>query len=73
MRKPHLVREVDPIAGTRAARRGAPFADAVQRQDGGLLEWAREERTGGVALMVLEEHASRSRGFREGLVESIRG
>ena len=36
--------------------RGHVFAHAVDRQDGGPLEWAREEGAGGMTLVVLNRH-----------------
>ena len=41
-----------------AERRRAPLADAVERQDRRLVERAREERAGGVALVVVGEDQS---------------
>ena len=40
-----LVRERQLVAAAVAVRCGGPFADAVQRENGSLLEWRREECT----------------------------
>ena len=40
-------------------RRRGPFADAVDRENRRLLERRREERAGGVRLVVLGEDESR--------------
>lgn len=44
-----------PCAGRGAERRRCPFADAVNRQHGGLAERAGEKRAGGVAHVVIAE------------------
>src|SRR5207302_1451333 len=54
-----MVREANAIAAARAAGRGRPFADAVERKDGGLLERAGEEGAGGVAFMMIGEDEPR--------------
>ncbi len=60
MRKPQLTRELQRIPGARSTRGGAPFADAVERQDGGFLEGARKKGAGGVAFVMLEEQQLRA-------------
>ena len=42
-------------------RGGAPFADAVQREDGGLVERAGEEGAGGMAFVMIQEDERRRR------------
>ena len=69
VQQPERVREVElalqidlvAVAHTDAARR--PLPHAVERQDGRVFERGREERAGGVALVVLgEPHILRHRG-----------
>ena len=55
VRKLHLLRQLDRVAAADADRGRRPLADAVERQDGGLVERAREERAGGMALVVIRE------------------
>ena len=55
MRKVHLVAEFDPVAAPRAQAGRGPFADAVDREQGGFLERRGEERARGVRLMVFGE------------------
>src|ERR1700721_1082295 len=35
--------------------RGAPLPDAIDRDDGGIIVWAREKRTGSMALVMIDE------------------
>ena len=63
MREAQLVRQLDPVAAPDAEARGRPLADAVQRQDRGLLERRREEGAGGVRLVVVGEDVA-CRGTR---------
>ena len=55
VREPELVRQLDPVAPADAEAGGRPLADAVEREDRRLLERRREERAGGVRLVVLGE------------------
>ena len=49
-----------PAMSDRRGGRG-PFPDAIERENGGFVEWARKERAGGVALVVLgEQHLVRA-------------
>ena len=59
MRKLNLTRQLDAIAAADAEGRGAPFADAIQRQNRRLLERAREEGAGGVAFVMVGENDRR--------------
>ena len=43
------------VAAAVAERRGRPLADAVERQDGGLVERRREKRAGRVRLVMIGE------------------
>ena len=55
VRKPQFVGQVDPVAAADPARRGRPFPDAVDGEDRRLFERRREERAGGVRLVMLEK------------------
>ena len=44
------------LSRAHAAGCRGPFADAVDRQNGRVRKWRREERTGGVRLVVLGEY-----------------
>src|SRR5262245_36961939 len=59
MRKRQMVGELDSIVLPDTEGGGAPFADAVQREDGRLLEGAGEERARSVALVVVREDDGR--------------
>ena len=53
MRKLEVVGQLDAIASAHSHSRGAPFADAVERENGRRIKWRWEERTGGMALVVV--------------------
>src|SRR5262249_5301597 len=55
MREANLVREDDLVAFAVAVSGGAPFADAVHGDDGGLVEGRWKERAGGVRLVMVGE------------------
>src|SRR3954470_24699300 len=55
MRKFELLFQVQAVAGPGAIRRRAPFPDPVQCQDRGAVEWTREERARGMALVMIEK------------------
>ena len=55
MRKVDLAGDVQSIAVTDTGRGCRPFADPVERQNGGFLERRRKERRSSVALMVVGE------------------
>ena len=57
---------VDPVAAADADGGRAPLADAVERQDRGLVERAREERAGRVALVMIGEDERRLEARRRG-------
>ena len=57
MREPQLAQQFESVAAADADRRRRPLADAVHRDDRGLLERRRIERGGRVRFVVLaEEH-----------------
>ena len=58
VRKAQLVRERDAVAAADAEAGRGPFADAVEREDGRLVERRGKERAGGVRLVVLGEDAA---------------
>src|SRR5438067_611098 len=51
-----MLRQLDRIPMSLAQRRGAPLADAVERENLRLLKWARKKRARGVALMMVEKN-----------------
>src|SRR5437016_3407563 len=53
------MRQLDPVAPADAEAGRGPLADAVERQDGGLVIRAGKEGAGGVALVVIEEDERR--------------
>jgi hypothetical protein len=53
MRELDLLRQLDAVPAAHAERRGAPLADAVERENRRLVEWARKKRAGRVALVVI--------------------
>jgi hypothetical protein len=55
VREVHLVRKRHLVAGPVAERGGGPLADAVEHEDGGLLERRGEECTRRVGLVMLGE------------------
>src|SRR5205807_1608273 len=61
MREGNVLRQTDLVAMADAPGGSAPFADAVEREEGRLLERAGKERTGSVALMVVQK---KDGGFR---------
>src|SRR5205085_10633014 len=61
VRKIDAVRELDLVSFADAERRRAPFADAVEREDGGLVERAWKEGAGRMTLMMLGEENRRLR------------
>jgi hypothetical protein len=50
-----MARQLDLITAPDPRGRRRPFAHAVQGQDRRFLKWAREERAGGMALMVIHK------------------
>src|SRR5205807_42428 len=60
MGKAQLMSETDLVAGPNPKASRAPFADAVEREDGGFIERTGEEGTGGVAFVMIEEDQRRS-------------
>src|SRR5437660_1063164 len=67
MRKREVLGKANAIAFAGAPGGGAPFADAVEREDGRLLKWARKERAGGMAFVMIQEQERRA-GARRKLV-----
>ena len=57
MGKLEMVRQFDPVAPSDAPGCRRPFADAVERQDGGFFEWTREERAGSMAFVMVHEQS----------------
>ena len=55
MRKANLVGQPDGVAASVAEGCGRPLADAVERQNGGFVEWRREKRAGRVRLVMIGE------------------
>jgi hypothetical protein len=55
VREVDLLQHLELVALAVAQRRGRPFADAVHAEDRGLLIGRREERRGGMALVMLAE------------------
>ena len=47
-----MLKQIDLIVPAFADGRRGPLSDAVDGHYGGFAEWAREERTGSVRLMV---------------------
>ena len=56
MREIELFQQLQLVASADSPRSGAPFTDAVESEDGGFGERAREKGAGCVAFMVFEEH-----------------
>ena len=52
MRKLKVSRELDLVASTPPTGRGAPFTNAIESEDRGLLESAWKKRTRSVALVM---------------------
>ena len=69
MREPQLLQQLDLVAPPHRDAPGRPLSDAVQRQDGRLLEGGREEGARGVGLVVLEEDVATRVGAAEAPVE----
>ena len=55
VREMDLLVDLEVFSIADGGRRGGPFADAVEGEDGGLVERRRIERGGGVAQMMLAE------------------
>ena len=66
VREAELMRQVDRGPSSDAKAGGGPLADAVDGQDGGLLERRRVEGAGGVGLVVLGEEEPLPVGSPEG-------
>jgi len=66
-----LVCERDPVPPPVAERRGGPLADAVEREDRGLLERRREERAGGVGFVVVREDVPAAVVAAQGRVQFV--
>ena len=64
VREAELAEKLEIGAGAAAERGGGPFADAVEREDGGVGERRREEGAGGVRLVMAGE-MNRRRGETE--------
>ena len=61
MGKCEVVGQLDAVALANAEGGRAPFADAVQGEDRGLVEGAGEEGAGGVAFVVIGEERAGAR------------
>ncbi len=55
MREAQFVGDIEPVAAAGAEAGGRPLADAVEREDRGLVERGRIERAGGVREVMLGE------------------
>src|SRR5262245_14053959 len=55
MRKLKMVLQLERVAAADAPGRGGPLANAIERENGGLLERARKECAGGVTLVMIHE------------------
>src|SRR5216117_2293101 len=67
MGKLQVVSETQAIADADSVRRGAPFADAVEREDGRLVARTRKEGARRVTLVVVGEHDGNTSGVGQGL------
>jgi len=65
VREADLVRQFDAIAAADANAGGGPLADAVEGDDGGLVERRRKERAGGVRLVVIGKDVAATIGPAE--------
>ena len=72
VREAQLLHHLETIAPAHGDRAGGPLADAVQGEDGRLLEGRREERAGPVRLVVGHEDVLALVRAREPLVELAR-
>src|SRR5262249_26560835 len=61
VRKLEMLRQLDLVPAPDAHRRRAPLADAVERENGGLVVRARKKRARRVALVVIGENERRFR------------
>src|SRR5437879_5619913 len=69
MRKLEMLSHFELVAASDAPSCRGPLADPVERQYGGFVKWAREERAGSVALVVVHEQQRRFRLLRQAIAD----